>query len=176
VRQPLVYAILIGSAVGVALAEVILFRMYDPPELAAAVIGGLWVAMPYLAAAGLTLPLRRHGAALVVLLVALLLAGGVGVSVLNASASQQEAAQQQVRDAVQPGEDPSSGPAGMRKAGAEAGADIAGVFSILVVLVVPPVQLAAVVFPALIAWGVSALARRRKEASVGEPVGHGEGR
>jgi multisubunit Na+/H+ antiporter MnhG subunit len=89
-------------------------------------------------------------------LVALFIAAPVGLSLLNASATQQEIAEQQVRDAVQPGEDPDHGPAGMRKAGADMGAAVSSVFSILFVVVLPPVQLAAVLIPAVIAFGVSA--------------------
>src|SRR5436853_493827 len=73
---------------------------------------GLWVAMAYLAAAGLAVLFRRHAAALVVLLVALLIVASVGLSLLSASATQQEVAEQQVSDAVQPGEDPHHGPGG----------------------------------------------------------------
>ncbi len=100
------------------------------------------------------------------LLVALLIAAPVGLSLLNASATQQEIAEQQARDAVQPGEDPQHGPAGMRKAGADAGAAVGGAFSILLAVALPPVQLAAVLLPAVIAYGISALLRSREARQV----------
>jgi multisubunit Na+/H+ antiporter MnhG subunit len=165
-RAWLIGAVLLGSAVGGILTEIILFRMFCPPDATAAVLGGLWVAMPYLAAAGLTVLLRRHAAALVVLLVALLIAAPVGLYLLNASATQQETAEQQVRDAVHPGEDPHHGPGGMRKSGADMGAAISSAFSILFVVVIPPVQLAAVLIPASIAFGVSLLLREGKARQV----------
>jgi hypothetical protein len=51
----------------------------------------------------------------------------------------------------------------MRKAGAEAGAAISGVFSILLLVVVPPIQLAAVVIPTAVGYGISALVRIRRK-------------
>jgi hypothetical protein len=160
-RTWLIGAVLIGSAVAGVPTEVLLFRMIRPPDATAAVLGGLWAGMPYLAAAGLAVLFRRHAAALVVLLVALLAAAPVGLFLLNASATQQESAEKQVRDAVQPGEDPDHGPAATRKAGADMGAAVCGVFSILLVVALPPVQFAAVFIPAVIAFGLSALFRER---------------
>lgn len=78
------------------------------------------------------------------------------------------AAERDVREAVQPGEDPTRGAAAMRKTGAEAGAAIRGAFSILMVLVVPPAQLAAVAIPTAIASAVSALRRRRVAPETGD--------
>jgi hypothetical protein len=51
--------------------------------------------------------------------------------------------------------------AAMRKSGAEIGRSITGVFSVLLAVFVPPVQLGVVVVPTVIAWVVSA---RRKGA------------
>ena len=68
-----------------------------------------WVALPFLVAAGMALVVRRHPAALVTLLITLLVAGGIGVSLLNSSATQYEAARQQAATAVGPGEDPGRG-------------------------------------------------------------------
>jgi hypothetical protein len=165
-RNCLVYAILLVSVVAGTLSEIIVFRMVDPPEPMAAVLGGLWVAMPFLAAPGLAALVRRHSAALVVLLIALLLASAVGISMLNASAAGREAAEQRVQDAVQPGEDPHSGPAAKRRAGAEMGAAASGVFSILLVVFLPPVQVAAVLIPTLIGYAISALLGAREERQV----------
>jgi hypothetical protein len=137
--------------------------MVNPPDPSSALLGGLWVAMPHLAAAGLAYLGRRHPAALVTLLVCLVGAAVVGVFLLDASATAHEESRRQVATAVLPGEDPNSGPAGMRKSGAETGEAATGAFAILLVVVLPPVQLAAVVIPAAIAWGVSALARRRTD-------------
>ncbi len=47
----------------------------------------------------------------------------------------------------------------MRQTGAEAGAAFAWLFSVLLFVVLPPAQLAAVVVPAGIAYAVRALAR-----------------
>jgi uncharacterized membrane protein YeiB len=160
VRPWFIWVIVVGSAVAATLSEVCVFRMVAPPDASSAVLGGLWVAMPYLAAVGLAFLIRRHPAALITLLVALVLAAVVGVFLLDASATAREDARRQAATAVLPGEDPSHGPGGMRKAGADMGEAVTGVFSILLVVVLPPMQLAAVVLPAAVAWGVSALARR----------------
>jgi hypothetical protein len=158
----MLWAILIVSTVAAVLSEVILFRIFAPPDAMAAFLGGAWVAMPFLGAAGLAVVVRRRSAALATELVALLLASVVGISMLNNMVVQQRAAQQQVRDAVQPGEDPNSGPAGMRTSGADAGAAITDVFSVLVVAFVPPVQFTVVVIATLIGYGVAAMIRRRR--------------
>jgi hypothetical protein len=54
----------------------------------------------------------------------------------------------------------------MRKAGAEIGEDISNLFSILLAVVIPPVQFVGVALPTLIAYAVS-----RKKA---KPVGRDE--
>src|SRR5262249_48553069 len=102
---------------------------------------------------------RRHTAALVTLLIALLIVAPVGLFVYNAAAIQQEVA-------VQPGEDPDSGPGAVRRGNAE-------LFSILLAVKLPPVQLAAVFFPTLIAYGVSALRRRPQKAETRDLVSTG---
>jgi hypothetical protein len=158
-RPLLLSAVLLGSAVAGILTEMFLFRMFTPPDWTAAAIAGLWVAMPHLAAVVLAVLFRRRIAVLLMLLVALVAAAPIGVSLFNASAIGQEAAAQQVRDAVHPGEDPDSGPAGMRKAGADMGAAVSSAFSIMLVVVLPPVQVAVVSIPTLIAFGISALRR-----------------
>jgi hypothetical protein len=152
-------AIFLGCAVATALTELFFFRVGRPPDAVAAVLGGLWLAMPYLAAAGLAAVFRRHTPALVTLLLTLLIVAPAGLSLFHASATQVEVAEQEARDAVQPGEDPHHGPGGMRQAGADMGAAISWGFSILLAVVVPPVQLAALLLPTLIAWGVTALVR-----------------
>ena len=67
-RQSLVWAVLIASAAACALSEAIVFQSTSPPDATAAALGGLWIAMPFLAAAGLAVLLRRHTAALVTLI------------------------------------------------------------------------------------------------------------
>jgi hypothetical protein len=153
--------IVIGACVATAISELILFLTFNPPREGVP-LATLWVAMPYLATAGLALLLRRHHTALMVLLVSSVLAAGAGLSVLAKIGAANADAQQQVRDAVQPGEDPSSGGAGKRKAGAEIGADITWLFSVLLLVVVPPVQLAMVVIPTVIGYVVSAVSRRNE--------------
>jgi hypothetical protein len=155
--------IILGAAVAAALSIHMLFRMVQPPDAADEVPAAAWVAMPYLAAIALALLFRRGAIALSVLLVALLVAAVVGVSLFDASATQQETARQQAANAVLPGESPDSGPGGMRKAGADAVVFVGGAFSILLVLVLPPVQLAAVAIPAGIGYGISLWLRRRAE-------------
>jgi hypothetical protein len=85
----LVWAVALAAAVGCALSESLLFRMARPPDASSALLAGLWVAMPYLAAAGLAALLSRATTALAVLLASLLTAGSVGVFLLGASAAQQ---------------------------------------------------------------------------------------
>jgi hypothetical protein len=169
-RPGLIGAVLLGSAVACALSEIIVFRATSPPDTTAAVLGGLWIAMPYLAAVGLALLFRRHTAPLVVLVIALFIAAPIGLSLLHASAAQQEVSKEEVRNAVQPGEDPDHGPAAMRKAGAEMGAGFGWGFSILLAVILPPIQLAAVFIPTLLAYGISALVRLRQKAEAGHTV------
>ena len=161
-RAWLIWFIVVGSAAAGALSELYLFRMVTPPDASSAALGGLWVAMPYLAAVGLAFLARRHQAALITLLIVVLLAGIVGVSLLEASATAHEESRRQSATAVMPGEDPNSGPAAMRKSGAEMGEAITGVFAILLVVVLPPVQLAGVVIPGSVAWVISAAVRRAR--------------
>ena len=169
-RSGLVYAILLASVVATVLSAVILFRMVQPPDASSAVLAGLWVAMPFLAAVGLALALRSRRVPLIVLLITVLIAGPIGVFLLNGSATQQAIAQQEARDAVQPGEDPQHGPGGMRKAGADAGVAITNAFSILLVLVLPPVQLVAIGIPTIIASiGTSVAARRNPQPIASGP-------
>jgi len=144
----LVWAVLIVSAAACALSEVIVFQSTSPPDAIAAALGGLWIAMPFLAVAGLAVVLRRHTAALATLLIALLVAAPVGLFLLNAAAAQQEVAQQQARA-------------------------WGGLFSILLAVWIPPVQFAALLIPTLIAYGVSAFPRRPQQAETRGLVGTG---
>jgi hypothetical protein len=170
-RKGLVVLIVLGAAISAVLTELILFRMVSPPDEGSALLGGLWVALPYLAAAGLALLLHRRPAALIVLLISLLIAAGFGLSLLGNAATEQGIAEQKVKTAVLPGEDPNRGPAAMRKSGAEVGAAISGVFSIVLLVVLPPIQLAAVVIPTAVGYGVSALVglRRKDPEEESEP-------
>jgi hypothetical protein len=101
-----------------AITEALVFRYVNPPDATAAFLGGVWLAMPYLVAALLACLFRRHKATLIVLSVLLALAAFVGISFIYSAMSQQAVADRQVKDAVQPGEDPNHGPAAMRKSGA----------------------------------------------------------
>jgi hypothetical protein len=164
----LVSFVVLGSVVAGTLSDVMLFRMFVPPDAVAAFLVGSWVALPFLVAAGMAFIVRRHPAALITLLVTLLIAGGVGVSLLDASATRHEAARQEAATAVQPGEDPDHGPAAMRKAGADMGVFFGGAFAIALVFVVPPVQLVGIVIPAGIAFGISTWTRSRVESRVSD--------
>jgi hypothetical protein len=143
-----------------------LFRMVNPPDIRSAMFSGVWIALPYLAAVWLAVSMRRHNAVLIVLLITLLVCAVVGVYLLDASATGREVAAQQARDAVQPGEDPHHGPGGVRKANAELGEFVVSAFSILLVVVLPPIQLLAVLLLPIIAYGISALLRKRREPQV----------
>jgi hypothetical protein len=155
--------VLLSTAAAIA-SVALIFRAVHPPDSTAAVLGGLWIALPYLAAVGLAVLLRRRTPVLVALVVGLALVAPVGIYLLKATAQQQEQARQQVATSVGPGEDPSHGPAGMRKAGAEMGEAVGSVFSILLAVVLPPVQLAVVLIAAGIGLGVSAWSNRRPPA------------
>lgn len=168
-REGLVGVVLAVSAAAAAFTVHTVLRIAKPPDETAAVLGVLWLAMPYLAAAGLALLVRRHVPPLAVLLVALLAASIVGSYLFDTAASQQLAAETLARTTVLPGEDPDRGPAGTRHASAELGADIGGVFSILICVVLPPVQLVAVVLPTLIAYAITVGLGRRGHAPEGPP-------
>ena len=172
-RPWLVGTILLSSATAGILTELSLFRMFQPPDQTSAILSGTWVAIPYLAAAGLAFLLRRNTVGLVVILIALLITAFVGVSLFDTSTTQQQIAEQQARDIVLPGEDANSGPGGMRKAGADSGVAIGGAFSILLVVVLPPVQFAAVVIPAVIGYGISVWLRQRQGRAGDRHADHG---
>ena len=159
-QKRLTWSIAFISAVAAIISEVMLFRMFNPPDTTAALIGGGWVAMPYVGTIGMAMLVRRTSTALIVMLISLLLVSYVGVSALNSVADSQDESHRQVRDAVLLGEDPNSGPAGMRKSGADVGAMVTDVFAIAFVAFLPPVQLVVVVIPTLIGYGISALFRK----------------
>jgi hypothetical protein len=165
VRASLVVTNLVGAAVGFVWVEILLYRLDTSPDVESAVLGALWLGFPYLAAAALAGLARRHGAAQVTLLVTLVVAGGIGLYLLTVATVEHERSHHEVVTAVHPGEDPHRGAAGMRKSGAEMSEFFTGALSLFLCVVVPPVQLAAIVVPTLIAWVVSALARGRDAAS-----------
>jgi hypothetical protein len=142
--------ILLVSAVAGMISELIMIGTGRPPDVATALLGGLWVAMPYLAAGGLALLFRGRPTPLTALLVALIVAVAIGLPILGNAAVQQAAAEHDAMTAVLPGEDPSRGPAAVRRSGAEASASITWLLSALSLTLVPPVQLGVVLIaPAL---------------------------
>jgi hypothetical protein len=162
-RSGLLTAIGLVAAVGGILSLVFVFSMVKLADETAYVLGSLWILLPYLTtlfAAGL---FRRNRTVLLTLFVALVPVTFVGVSFYQSSAAQHAQSRRLVETAVDPGEDPNSAPAAlrmsgaeiMRKAGAEIGEDISNLFSILIVVVIPPVQFVGVVLPTLIAYAVS---------------------
>jgi hypothetical protein len=157
----LVGVIVLGSVIAGTLTELAVIRMVQMPDATAATLGTLWVTMPYLAAVVLSVLFRRNKAALIVLLVSLLIVSFVGVSMFDASATEQEVLQKEADNTVLPGEDPHRGPAGMRKANADMGVAAGGLFSILLAVILPPVQLATVTIPTVIGNGIAVLRRRR---------------
>jgi hypothetical protein len=156
-----------GAAVAAAVTELLVFRYTKPPDASATVLGGLWLAMPYFVTVMLAYIFSRQQGPLTVLAVLLALAAFVGISFTASAVSQQAAAEQQAATAVLPGEDPSHGPAAMRKSGAEMGAAIGFGFLIVLAIVVPPVQTAVIVIPTVIA-GVLERARERHLRQAGE--------
>jgi hypothetical protein len=94
-------------------------------------------------------------------------------TLFDASATQQEVARKQAENAALPSEDPEHGPAAMRKAGADMGVAVGGVFSITLAVVLPPLQLAAVAVAAGIGYGLSAWLRRRREGDLDHADTHG---
>ena len=175
----LVGAIIIIAAAAAVASVALIFQAVRPPDTTSAVLGGLWIALPYLAAIGLALLLRRRTAAQVALVSGLALVAPIGIYLLKATADQQVKARQDVANAVGPGEDPHRGAAGMRKAGAEMGEAAGGLFSILLAVVLPPVQLAVVLLTGGVGLAVSAWSGRRPSSSAvarptrypGEPGG-----
>jgi hypothetical protein len=112
--------------------------------------------MPYLVAALLAFVFRWQRTTLIVLEVLLSLGAFVGISITYSAVSQQTVAEQQVKDAVQPGEDPNHGPAAIiRKSGAEMGAAIGFGFLILLAVVIPAVQTAVIAIPTVIVGVIS---------------------
>jgi hypothetical protein len=97
---------------------------------------------------------------LIVLAVLLAVVAFVGISFNYSAVSQQAVAEQEVKAAVQPGEDPNHGPAAARKSGAEMGAAIGFGFMLVLAVVIPPVQTAVIAIPTLI---VGVVNRARQE-------------
>lgn len=161
-RPWLVGAIVLASAIAGTLTELTLLRVYTPPDAPSAVYRAAWLTLPYLAAAGLAVVLRRHPAALAALLVALLAAAVVGVFLFDAATTQLLAARQQAATAVLPGGDPTHGPAAMRKAGIDAWVTAGGLSMLLLAIYLPPVQLAAVALTAGVGYIYSPTRGRRR--------------
>jgi hypothetical protein len=159
---------LVSAIIGVSLAaggltEIILFRAFRPPDTQVALVGATWVVLPYLAAIGFAVGFRRPVTALVAILVILLVTAPVALFLLSTAAEGMVAARQQAATAVLPGESPDHGPGGMRKAGADLGVALAGVFDVVVTGVVPPVQLLIVGTTAILGYVVSYRAEARRQ-------------
>jgi len=169
-RPWLIGAIALGAIIAGTLTELIILRMVNMPDATAISFATLWINMPYLGAIVLAALFRRNKAILIVLLVCVLIVSFVGVSLFDASATQQENARKQADNAILPGEDPNHGPAGMRKANADAGVVVGGFFSILLVVALPPIQLAALTIPTVIGYGLSVLFRRKEAITIAEQI------
>ena len=155
-RQWLVGAILLAIVIAATLSEIFLFRMFHPENASEGIIAAAWVALPYLVAAVLVGLVRRSQATLIVLLCCLLTASAIGIPILNNVATQQVALEQDARDAEQPGNKARNGWEGFSLF-------FGGIFAIAAVLILVPVQVAAILFPTVIAYGV-AYAQRSWEA------------
>jgi hypothetical protein len=164
VRRSLVWAILLAALVSAALAITFVLRAFQPPDPSAAALAMAWLGGPFLLAAVLAALLRRHPAVLIALLTVVVLSGAVGATLFAEVADAVVTARRQVETAVLPGEDPTRGPAAMRKSGADIGSDITQLFALTVGLVVPPVQVVAVALTAGIGYTLSVWSRGRAEA------------
>ncbi len=163
-RRPLLWATLLIALASAALAVVFVSRAFPPPDASAAAMGVAWLGGPFLLAAVLAVVLRRRSTALGVLLGVVALAGTVGAVFYAGVADGVVEARRQVETAVLPGEDPNSGPAAMRKTGADAGAFFSQLFGVAVLVVVPPVQAFAVALAGGVGYAASVWGRGRAEA------------
>lgn len=162
-RTSLTALIIVGSVVAAVVTEFLVYGAVQPPDAMSAFLGGVWLAAPYLLAIVLALLFGPRTGPLIVLLVTLVVAASVGLSLFGKAASEQANARTQVKNAVLPGEDPTRGPAAMRKTGAELGADIGWGFMILLAVMVPPVQLGLIVVPSVVAFAIAFASAPRRE-------------
>jgi hypothetical protein len=163
VHRPLLWAVLLAALVATALAVLFVSRAFPPPDSTAAALGVGWLGGPYLLAVVLAVVLRRHPTALWVLLATVVLAGAVGAVLCAEVADAVVTARREAEAAVLPGEDPSRGAAGKRKAGADLGSFVADVFGVAVLVVIPPVQALAVASAAGVGYALSVWRRGRAE-------------
>src|SRR5690606_12512950 len=90
--------------------------------------------------------------------------GAVGGSVYESVSSAILRARHEVETAVLPGENPNSGPGGMRRAGADLGAFVSDVIGVAVLVVIPPAQALAVAVASGVGYMLSVWMRGRAEA------------
>jgi hypothetical protein len=152
------------ALVSTALAVIFVFRAFPPPDASSAALAVGWVGGPFLLAAVLAVVFRRRSAVLIALLIAVVLSGAAGTWLFAGVADAVAAARRDVETAVLPGEDPTRGPAAMRKTGASVGADLTQIFAVTVGLVVPPAQVVAVALAVGIGYTLSVWLRHRAEA------------
>src|SRR5262245_34387519 len=156
-RQWLVGAILFVAVIGLSLTQILLGRMSTPGEaVSSLLIGALWVALPYLVAAGLAWLLRQYTAVLIVLLCSLLVAGALGISELGEAALHVERAEEERKawDAARKG---------VIDIGPGLGVAFARAHAIGLAIYMIPLQLAAILTPTVLVYAV-VLNRRYREA------------
>jgi hypothetical protein len=175
VQRLLLWATLLAALVSTVFAVLFVSRAFPPPDSTAAALGVAWLGGPFLLAVILAVILRRHSAALWALLVTVALAGTVGAVLYDSVASGALKARREAETAVLPGEDPHSGPGGMRKAGADFGAFVTDVVGVAVLVVVPPVQALAVAAAAGIGYALSAWRQGRAEVRQVRVAEHTDG-
>jgi len=150
-RQWLISAILLAAVIGITATEIIVVHSDSRGEVGV-IFGRLWVALPYLVAAGLAWLFRRHPAVLIVLLCALLTtsAVGLGVPCLREAFAELEAPR--------------------RAAGPSGGSNLeVGMFAWLLVLATVFCQLVVILISTLIAYAVvlRRLSREARAAGLG---------
>ena len=178
-RRGLFLVTVIGSAVAAVATEAILTRLLHQVDGSLAMLACAWAGLPYILAALLAYVRRTRTAQLAAVLVALALSAFVGLSLFGNALVMTEKSDRDVSHAVLPGEDPSHGPAAMRKTGADAGQAIGRVVSAGLIALVPLAQLLVIAVASIAGYIVSAVTRRspsssaavRSEVELHDPAG-----
>ncbi|HET6576250.1 MAG TPA: hypothetical protein VFG68_21795 [Fimbriiglobus sp.] len=163
-HRQLLWAVLLVALASAFLSLGFVWRAFPPSDASSVALAVGWVGGPFVLAAVLAVVFRRRSAVLTALLAVVAVGGAVGTVLFAQVADAVVTARRDVERAVLPGEDPTRGPAAMRKTGADIGSDLTELFAVTVGLVVPPVQTVAVALAAGIGFALSAWLRHRAEA------------
>ena len=153
---------MIASAIATTIAAFLVIRAFPPPDSTAVVLGLAWVGGPFFLASVLALAFSRWRPVTLALLTAVALAGVAGTAIYLWVSFEVTSARQEVATAVLPGEDPSRGPAAMRKSGAEMGSFLTDLFGVAALVVVPPLQVLSVIVATGIGFALSARNSQRE--------------